>query len=110
MTDQKPTVTDILIAVARVNAGDWFDPYDDDPLRCRPLYWACDIYGPSGGRAGEGCGLSAGEALAMGWIIVWALDAIGARPIEIGEVPLEIPAGWRFELTPPWRAKRTMCV
>jgi hypothetical protein len=118
MTDQKltgdfptePTVTDILIAVARVNAGDWFDPYDDDPLRCRPLYWACDIYGPSGGRAGDGCGRSAGEALAMAWIMVWALDAIGARSIEIGEVPLEIPAGWRFELTPPWRAKRTMCV
>ena len=30
----RPSVVDITIAVARVNAGDWFDPYehDDEPL------------------------------------------------------------------------------
>jgi hypothetical protein len=103
----RPTVTDILMAIARVNAGDWFDPYDDDPLRCRPLYWACDIYDPSGARAGNGCGRSAGEAMAMAWLLLHALDAIGERPMDIGEVPFEIPAGWRFELSLPWRAKRT---
>ena len=26
----RPSVVDITIAVARVNAGDWFDPYEYD--------------------------------------------------------------------------------
>jgi hypothetical protein len=96
----RPSVVDITIAVARINAGDWFDPYehDDEPLRYQPLYWACDIFDLGGKHAGDGCGRSAGEALAMAWIMLWALDAIGARPIEIDEVPLEIPPGWRFKL------------
>ena len=35
----RPSVVDITIAVARVNAGDWFDPYeyDDEPLRYQPF-------------------------------------------------------------------------
>ena len=65
-----------------LNAGDWFDPYehDDEPLRYQPLYWACDIFDLGGKHAGDGCGRSAGEALAMAWIMLWALDAIGERP------------------------------
>jgi hypothetical protein len=106
----RPSVVDITIAVARVNAGDWFDPYehDDEPLRYQPLYWACDIFDLGGKHAGDGCGRSAGEALAMAWIMLWALDAIGERPIEIDEVPLEIPPGWRFKLIPPWVSKRAI--
>ena len=58
------------------------------------LYWACDIFDLGGKHAGDGCGRSAGEALAMAWIMLWALDAIGKRPIEIDEVRLKFrPAG-----------------
>lgn len=68
----RPSVVDITIAVARVNAGDWFDPYEheDEPLRYQPLYWACDIFDLGGKHAGDGCGRSAGEALAMAWIML----------------------------------------
>ena len=92
----RPSVVDITIAVARVNAGDWFDPYehDDEPLRYQPLYWACDIFDLGGKHAGDGCGRSAGEALAMAWIMLWALDAFASAPSRSTRYRLKFrPAG-----------------
>ena len=99
MTSSKPTPADIMTAIAKAEAGDWIDPLYE------PIHWFCDLYAPDGRSAGNGCGHTAAQAMAMAWLCVWAPDALIAAYVEPGSVPFDIPEGWRFELTPPWQSQ-----
>lgn len=88
----KPTATDIAAAIARAEKGGWIDPCEV------PLNWLCELYDPEGRRVGNGNGVTAPEAMAMAWLHVWAPDALIDTRVEPGSVPLEVPAGWYFEL------------
>jgi len=105
MTDPKiypthPTPADILATIAELEAG---HPYID-PL-INPIYWHCFLYDPEGRLVSDGCAESAAAAMAMAWIIGWAPDAfcdLGCDGVDdFSDVPLIVPPGWRFELTPP---------
>jgi hypothetical protein len=95
----KPTPADIVIAIAKAEAGDWIDPTD------LPLRWQCELNDPEGQRVGDGDAYSASEAMALAWLCVWAPDALIDAYVEPGSVPFDIPDGWRFELTPPRQSK-----
>jgi hypothetical protein len=94
----KPTPADIVIAIAKAESGDWIDPLYE------PIHWNCDLYAPDGRRAGDGGAHTAAQAMAMAWLCVWAPDALIDAYVEPGGVPFDVPDGWRFELTPPWKA------
>jgi hypothetical protein len=94
----KPITADIIIAIAKVGIGDY--PVDE------PIHWFCVLYTPDGKYAGNGAGYTAAQAMAMAWIDVWAPDALIDAYVELGSVPFDVPDGWRFELTPPWQAKK----
>jgi hypothetical protein len=94
MTD-RPTSADILVAITKVAARDWIDP------AIEPIYWDCQLYDANGSRAGDGCGHTAAEAMALAWLCCWAPDALMDSWVEPGGVPFEIPDSWHFELTPP---------
>ena len=96
----KPRPADILVAIGKIATGDWVDPLD------APICWTCHVYAPDGGRAGDGSGRTAGEAMAVAWILVWDCDAFDrGRRVVPGSIPFDIPEGWRFELSPPWQSK-----
>jgi hypothetical protein len=95
----KPTPADILIAIAKAELGDWIDPSE------LPLNWSCELYSPEG-HVFNGNAHTAPEAMALAWLHAWAPDALINGYVEPGTVPFEIPFGWRFELTPPWRSKK----
>jgi hypothetical protein len=97
MTD-RPSSAELLVTIGKVAAGDWIDP------AIAPIHWGCQLYDPNGCWAGEGCGHTAAEAMALAWLHVWAPDALVEGWVEPGEVPFEIPDKWLFELTPPWRS------
>jgi len=40
--------------------------------------------------------------MAMAWLHLWAPDALVAAYVDLDSIPLAVPDGWRFELTPPW--------
>src|SRR6516164_3525307 len=83
-----------VIAIGKVQAGDWIDPTDE------PAAWWCRLYDPAGQCVGDGDARTAGEAMALAWIAARAPDALHRGRVEIGEVPYEVPDGWRFEVTP----------
>jgi hypothetical protein len=90
----RPTSADILIAIRKAEIGDWIDPSEE------PVCWACDLYSPEGHHF-NGHAYTAAEAMALAWLHAWAPDALIEARVEPGTVPLEIPYGWRFELTSP---------
>ena len=96
----KPSPADIAIAIAKAELGDWMDPID------WPVRWSCELYDPAGKLVGDGDAPTAAEAMALAWLCAWAPDALINRRVELGQVPYDVPDGWRFELTPPWGSKR----
>jgi hypothetical protein len=96
----KPTAADIIIAIAKAELGDWIDPSE------QPICWACELHPPPDSGIGgtyNGHAHTAAQAMAMAWLHAWAPDALIAAHVELGSVPFDIPKGWTFELTPPWR-------
>jgi len=45
------------------------------------------------------------EAMALAWIACCSPDALINGYVEPGSVPYEVPEGYCFELTPPWKSK-----
>jgi len=92
----KPTVADIVVAIAKVlcGAGNWIDPAEKTPA-----FW-CRLYDADGELCCDGCADTAAEAMALAWIGVHAPDALWLARVRSDEVPYEVPAGWRFEVTP----------
>lgn len=88
----KPSSTDIAAAIELAEQGGWIDPAGV------PLNWLCTLYDPEGQRAGDGNGLTRQEAMAMAWLCAWAPGALADAYVEPGSVPMDVPAGWRFEL------------
>jgi hypothetical protein len=99
-TPNKPTRADIDYAIELAEQGGWIDPSEV------PINWLCELYDPEGECVGNGNGHTAGEAMGLAWLHVHAPDALTDAYVEPGSVPLDIPPGWRFELTPPWQSKR----
>ena len=97
----KPTPMDILRAIEAAETGDWIDPTD-----LAPTYWDCTLYDPEGRQVGDGQADTSGLAMAMAWLCVRSPDALINGEV-LDNVPLVVPDGWRFELTPPTLAKRT---
>lgn len=89
----KPTPADIIMAIAKAELGDWIDPTD------APINWFCELHSPEG-NSYNGSAHTAAEAMAFAWLRAWAPDALIDAYVEPGTVLYEIPAGWRFELTP----------
>jgi hypothetical protein len=58
----KPTAADIVIAIGKIEAGDWLDPSEE------PISWSCVLYDPEGKRAGDGDAHTAREAMALAWV------------------------------------------
>jgi hypothetical protein len=98
-TTSKPSPADIVIAIGRAEAGDWIDPSEV------PINWECILYDPEGERVGDGNAETPQLAMALAWVHCWAPDALTTQHVELGAVPFHVPAGWRFELTPPWKSK-----
>jgi hypothetical protein len=94
MTRLVPTPADIRTAIAQAESGDWIDPAEE------PINWYCELISPEG-YVFNGNAYTAAGAMGLAWLHAWAPDALIDRYVEPGTVPLEIPAGWRFELTPP---------
>lgn len=94
----EPTAVDILVALAKVAAGDWIDPLAE------PIHWCAEVRDPDGRVFWNGCGHTAGQAMAMAWIHYHAPDALIDTYVEEGSVPFDVSDGFRFELTPPWQA------
>lgn len=93
-TGRKPTRTDICAAIRQGATYDWIDPPET------PIDWLCEVYDPDGKRVGDASGHTAGAAMALSWLRAWATNAY----VDYDTVPLDVPAGWRFELTPPQQA------
>ena len=93
----KPTAADIAIVIGKIEAGDWLDPSEE------PISWSCVLYDPDGERVGDGDAHTAREAMAPAWVHTHAPDALIISHVSPGEVPYDVPDGWRFELTRPWR-------
>jgi hypothetical protein len=96
----KPMPADIVIAIAKAQLGDWIDPSET------LMNWSCDLYDPAGERVGDGNGHTRQEAMALAWLCDWAPHALINAYVEPGSVPYDVPNGWRFELTPPWKSKQ----
>ena len=93
----KPTAADIAIVIGKIEAGDWLDPSEE------PISWSCVLYDPDGERVGDGDAHTAREAMALAWVHAHAPDALIISHVAFGEVPYDVPDGWRFELRPPWQ-------
>jgi hypothetical protein len=90
----KPTADDIKDAIAAAETGDWIDP------SVQPGSWyRCTLYDPEGQQVGDGDALTRGMAMGLAWLHHWASDALIAAYVEPNSVPLEVSAGFRFELT-----------
>jgi hypothetical protein len=94
-----PSPADFVVVIAKAELGDWIDPTDV------PLCWECLLYDPDGMLVGDGHAFTQSEAMALAWLNVHAPDALWLAHVEPGSVPFEIPFGWHFELTPPWRRR-----
>jgi hypothetical protein len=90
-----PTPLDIADAITKIEEAEWIDPSEVT------VHWDCKLYAPEGKEMGEGHADTAGEAMALAWIHAHAPDALINAEVELGQVPYNIPEGWRFELTPP---------
>jgi hypothetical protein len=61
----KPTAADIVIAIgiviaiSKIEAGDWLDPSEE------PISWSCVLYDPEGKRVGGGDAHTAREAMGL---------------------------------------------
>ena len=98
VNNMKPAAADILIALAKAEAGDWIDPLRE------PIHWYAELRDPDGNQFWNGCGHTAAQAMAMAWLHYWAPDALIDAYVEQGSVPFEVPDGFHFELTPPWQS------
>ena len=84
----------------RESPFDWIDPLET------PLNWSCTLYNSEGFEIGNGNAHTPREAMALAWIACCSPDALIDGYVEPGSVPYEVPEGYRFELTPPWKSKR----
>ena len=100
MARAAPSPADIAVAIGKVAAGDCIDPTDT------PLNWLCLLYDSEGFEIANGNAYTRPEAMALAWIACCSLDALIDGYVEPGSVPYEVPDGYRFELTPPWKSKR----
>ena len=98
-----PTANDIERAIKASETGDWIDTGVEDA----DLYWRCVAYDPEGDRHCDGVATTPEMAAALAWVGGWAPDALHEAHVPPGSVPLAVPEGWRFELTPPAGPKRT---
>jgi hypothetical protein len=89
---RKPTRTELLDVIADIEAGAWIDPGGEEAL-----FWYCDLFDPNGAWAGEGAGYAPGEAMSYSWVHAHSPDALIEN--DVGNIPLEIADGWRFELS-----------
>ena len=89
-----PTPDDIRAAITAAETGNWIDP------TVTPVCWSCTLYNPGGEYVGDGEADSAGVSMGLAWVAYCAPDALLSGRVE-DPVPLEIPAGYRFELIPP---------
>jgi hypothetical protein len=96
----KPAPDDIRAAITNAETGNWIDS------SVAPVCWHCILYDDAGVRAGDGNGHTAGEAMAMAWCCYWDPDALVEAHFKDDSLPpLEIPNGWKFELTVPEEAR-----
>lgn len=95
-SDNKPTRDDILGAIRKAQTRDWGDPLD-----MPGLMWEANVVDPEGQRCGNGNSFSPNGAMALAWLAAMAPDALIDAYVDRDTVPLEIPDGWSFELTPP---------
>jgi hypothetical protein len=93
--NKHPSSADIIIAIAKAEAGDWIDP-SKAPVK---------LFDPDGVRSGDGNAYTANEAMALAWLHCWAPDALIDARVEPGSAPFHVPDGWYFELTPPWESR-----
>ena len=98
MQQNKPTCDDILTAIRKAETRDWVDPSEV------PGTWECKLFDATGQRCGDGNAFTPGEAMGLAWLCAWAPDALIDAYVEPDSVPLDIPDGYRFELTPPGEA------
>jgi hypothetical protein len=94
-----PSPADIAVAIGKVQADDWIDPLET------PLNWLCLLYDSEGFEIANGNAHTPREAMALAWIACCSPDALIDGYVEPGSVPYEVPEGYRFELTPPWKSK-----
>lgn len=94
-----PSPADIRRAIRMAEAGTWVHYPEDDPT-C----WACYLIEPDGRRFCNGDGHTAADAMALAWLHRWAPEALDHAYVEDGTVPISVPDGYRFELTPPLHA------
>ena len=99
LVEKKPTRADILTAISKAQTGDWLDPCE------KPAQWTCTLYNPEGKRVGNGNARTAKVAMGLAWLCAWAPDALIEAYVEPNTIPLDVPDGWRFELTPPHPAR-----
>jgi hypothetical protein len=97
MRTQKPTATDIVDAIGIIERDEWIDTGIYHLQTC----WSAEVYMPDGRCVGNGSADTPGLAMAMAWICYWDNDALCRGEVEEEYVPLTVPDGWRFELTPP---------
>jgi hypothetical protein len=95
LTINKPSLTDILRGFELIRTNEWVDPSEWPEELC----WVAEAYMPDGRRASDGVADTTGEAMALAWINSMAPDAL--QDGIVTNVPLVVPEGWRFELTPP---------
>jgi hypothetical protein len=91
----KPTPTDIVTAIEMVEADEWIDP-----TGLAPTFWGCELRDPQGRQVGDGQADTPGLAMAMAWLCCQSPDALIDSEV-LDDVPLVVPDGWHFELTPP---------
>jgi hypothetical protein len=100
MRPTRPTSSDVLRAIELAENSEWLDP-----LGIPNFFWECLLYDPDGRQVGDGIGDDPGLAMAFAWLHVQSPDALIDGEV-LDDVPLVVPDGWRFELTPPAEGAR----
>jgi hypothetical protein len=96
--ESRPTASEIRAVIDELEDGGLYEP--------GVIFWSCWLHDPEGRPRSSGQAESAGAAMAMAWINYWAPDGLIDIDFDdsngvFDEVPLTVPVGWRFELTPP---------
>ena len=97
----RPTATDIVDAIGVIERDEWIDT----GIYRAEAYWQCELYRPDDRRIGDGVADTPGLAMALAWLCYWSPDALIEGEVA-DDVPLTVPEGWRFELTPPLELAR----